>query len=1302
MAGQTPARILSPIDENRLVHLARNTHPLARSEFDRGAAPDSLALDRMLLVLTLSPDRQQALTTFLAAQQDKASTQYHKWLTPQQFGARFGVADEDVTKITGWLASHGFQINRVSNGKNVIEFSGNAGQVRQAFHTEIHKYVVNGKAHWANSKDPEIPSALASVVGGVSTLYDFRKAPQITSVKPQLTGINAAHPAFNSSNGSHALSPSDFSDIYYAYSLSLSFDSGLRPTIAVVARTNIWLQDITDFRHVLSDDYDTSTEVVVNGKNPGDLGGDDEVEAVLDASWSAATLQGVDIKLVVSASTNTTDGVDLSEQYIIDHNLADVMTESYGECEAAFTQAKAQFYLSLAEQAAAQGITYTVAAGDSGAEGCDDPHSEHVATGPLSVNLLASTPYDTAVGGTQFNEHDGYYWFQDQPGDVVSAVSYIPEEAWNESCTVAACGSSAGLWAGGGGASTFFPKPYWQAGVSGIPNDGARDVPDVALTSAAHDPYLICLRGSCSQPQIYFMGVGGTSAATPAFAGIMATVASYTGSRQGLVNPKLYALAAGQTLSSCNASYPAAFRAYYCIFNDVTVGNNAVPGQPGYGTSSAAYQAGVGYDLATGLGSVKIGNLAWFWNSVPVITPGVRSGIDSPPVNSSVSGLATFNGWALATSGTVASVAISVDSVPYGNATYGLQRTDICALYSSTNCPNVGWSFLLNTTAISDGLHTLAATVTTSTAEVYTSSSGFTVANWTSANPMKAGIDNPNSNSAPFSGTVNFGGWAIDRLAAISQISVIIDGVPYGLAQYGGYRPDVCFAHPGEAACPYVGWNFGLNTTTLADGIHTIAITPLTTAGQTSTFSASFTVNNHPSNAITLSIDQPSAQSGPFSGSADFGGWAITTTVPISNIAVTIDGVAYGSAIYGGVRSDVCNSHPNRPNCPDVGWNFALDTTQLINGMHVLGITAYAGAGQFTSATRTFSVSNNPSASPVIIGIDSPSAQNEIVLGQTTFSGWAVDINSIVNQVKIAIDGVSAGTAVYGSSRPDVCAIYPDEAACPNVGWSFAVDTTRLANGIHTVTATAIGTQQNTLSSQFTVANWTTGNPMKLSIDFPNSQSGPLSGQLGIGGWAIDQLAGISNIAVAVDNLPLGNAAYGGARPDACKKFTGAIGCPNVGWNYYLDTSLLSDGVHTLAITGTTTAGQSSTFTQTFQVANSSNNPLRVSIDVPGTSQTLTGIAPIGGWAVDTSGAQIEGVEILVDGLVNGSAIYGGVRGDVCAHYSSAGGCPDVGWNYQLNTAPFANGSHTLEARALSADGKLYTQSTTFFVANQP
>jgi hypothetical protein len=1310
ICAQAPrARIVTNIDENRLTPLPRNTHPLARSEFDRGAAPDDLPLSRMLLVLTHGVDRQQSLDLLLKALQDKSSSQYHKWLTPQQFGERFGAADADINRITAWLASHGFQVSRVSNGRSVLEFSGTAGQVRQAFHTEIHKYVVKGKAHWANATDPEIPVALAPVIAGVSTLYNFRKAPQIARLKTQVATVASvgSHPQFTGSGGTYALAPGDFATIYNVNPVYTAGINGTGTSIAVVSRTNISLSDIANFRSSFALP-NNPPQIVLNGTDPGDLGDGDEAEAVLDTSWSGAVAPSATVKLVISASTNTTDGVDLSEQYIIDHNLADVMTESYGDCEANYTQAEAQFYSSLAEQAASEGITFTVASGDSGAEGCDDPASKTVATGPVSVNILAATPYDIAVGGTQLNENGNpaAYWSSTNSSSNASALSYIPEDVWNESCTVASCGSSnAGIWAGAGGASVFFTKPSWQTGVSGIPNDGARDLPDVSFSSASHDFYLLCLDGSCTERhgRSSFSGVSGTSAATPSFAGIMALLVQAAGGRQGQADPKLYALAANETLSSCNASYLSALPAATCIFNDVTAGNNAVPGQTGYGTSAAVYQAGVGYDLATGLGSINVYNLFAAWSSTPVITPAINIGFNSPSsMNSSVIGLATFNGWALTISGTVTSVAISVDSVPYGNATYGVRRTDVCSLYSSANCPNVGWSFLFDTTAVSSGPHTLAATVTTSTGGVYTSSSGFTVANWTSANPMKASIDSPNANSPAFGGVVNFGGWAIDTISAISQISVTIDGVPSGLAQYGADRSDVCSAHPGEAACPYVGWNFALNTTTLADGIHTFAITPLTTGGQASTFSAEFVVSNNPGNVITISIDQPGTQSSPFSGNAAFGGWAITTTVPISNIALTIDGLSYGSAIYGGVRSDVCDAHPNRPSCPNVGWNFPLNTTSLVNGMHVLGITAYAGAGEFSTATRTFTVSNSPSASPIVIGIDSPSAQNAIVLGQTTFSGWAVNINGTLSQVKIAIDGVPAGPAVLGAARPDVCAIYPDAPACPNVGWNLSVDTARLANGIHSMTATAIGAQQNTLSSQFTVANWTTGNPMKLSIDYPNSQSGPLSGQVSIGGWVIDQLAGISNVSVTVDNLPLGNAFYGGARADVCSIFSGAIGCPNVGWNYYLDTTLLSDGTHNLAVTGATTGGQSSTFTQSFQIANSASSPLRVSIDAPGTSQTLTGIAPVGGWAVDTNGAQIVSVAILVDGIVNGTSVYGSPRADVCAHYPNSGGCPDVGWNYRLDTAPYANGAHTLEARALSADGKVYTQSTTFLVANQP
>jgi hypothetical protein len=294
------------------------------------------------------------------------------------------------------------------------------------------------------------------------------------------------------------------------------------------------------------------------------------------------------------------------------------MTESFGSCEFFHNQSDADFVGKLAEQAAAEGITYTVSTGDSGAEGCDRP-SFAAAVGPVSANLLSATPFNIAVGGTMFNEGSGTYWGPAN-GPNPTALSHIPENVWNESCSSAKCGANAALWSTGSGVSQYFlSKPSWQSGVTGIPNDGARDQPDVSLTAAAHDPYLVCFQGSCSSGRIFFFS--GTSAAAPSFAAIMALVNQKTGSRQGQANYVLYRLAAGDIAAArkCNGS-STTLPAATCNFNDVTVGNNAVPGEAGFGTSSGKYQSTTGYDLAAGLGSVNVTNLLNNW-STATFTP---------------------------------------------------------------------------------------------------------------------------------------------------------------------------------------------------------------------------------------------------------------------------------------------------------------------------------------------------------------------------------------------------------------------------------------------------------------------------------------------------------------------------------------------------------------------------------------------------------------------------------------------------------------------------------------------------------
>jgi hypothetical protein len=633
--------ITQPVDESQRTILKGNTHPLARPEFNLGTAPATLPMKRMLLVLKRSPDQESALRQLLDNQQDKSSPSYHKWLTPVEFGKQFGPTDADMQTITAWLQSHGFQVGS-TKGRTVLEFSGTPALVQDAFHTTIHKYIVNGEQHWANASDPSIPTALTPAVAGIATLHNFLKKPQIHLVKePAAARImpgrkpQVSFPAQNGQSAINALGPEDYSVIY---NINPAYNNGITGqgvSIGVVGRSNLYGglpslapgQDVADFRTFAFNLPGGPFSVVLNGPDPGDLGGDEEGEATLDSTWSGALAYGANVSLVASASTNTTDGIDLSEVYIVENDFADIMTESFSGCELLATDAQLAFSYGLAEQAATQDITYFVSTGDNGAEGCDDP-STPPATHPISVNLLASTPFNVAVGGTMFNENGqtSKYWGTEPPVEE-SATSYIPEDVWNQSSR------TAGLWSGtggasagnlqGGGSTPGIPKPAWQSGVTGIPTDTVRDLPDVSLNAASHDPYLLCLEGSCfpnTKGEIFIYFVSGTSASAPSFASIMALVDQQManlnpaqGPRQGQANYVLYRLAASQnaTLSQCDASNTATLPAGTCVFNDVTIGNNVVPGEQGN-----EYQAMPGYDQATGLGSVNVANLVSQWNSV--------------------------------------------------------------------------------------------------------------------------------------------------------------------------------------------------------------------------------------------------------------------------------------------------------------------------------------------------------------------------------------------------------------------------------------------------------------------------------------------------------------------------------------------------------------------------------------------------------------------------------------------------------------------------------------------------------------
>jgi uncharacterized protein (TIGR03437 family) len=577
--------ITAAIENNRRVTLTGHVHPRAEAANDVGPMDPSEVLSSVTLVLQQSPQQQQDLEQLLAEQQDPASPNYHKWLTPEQYADRFGVSASDIAKITAWLEQQNLHVTNVARASNAVSFSGTVGDLQAAFRTEFHHYLVDGEQHFANATDPSIPAALQGAVRAIHGLNDFRLKPK-AKLQRMLDGTSP-QPRYNSTSGDHYLSPDDLAVIYGIKRLHDAGLTGSGQTIAVAGQTRIALTDLDQFRAKFNMPAgDPDTLLVPNTRDPGTKSGD-LGEADLDLEWAGAVAPDAHLVYVYSSDVMT------AAQYIIDQNLAPVLSVSYGLCETLTARSDASAMQSWARQANAQGITWVNAAGDSGGADCYDGASSSGAG--LSVDIPASIPEVTGIGGTTLNEGSGQYWASSNGINGGSALSYIPETTWNDSAPQDPA-------AGGGGASVMFAKPSWQTG-AGVPSDGARDVPDLSFASSAdHDGYMVYTKGKLSV-------FGGTSAATPSFAGMIALLNQYlisTGAQSsagvGNVNPRLYTLA--QTTPG--------------VVHDVTTGNNIVTvtcGARARNCSAGSYgfNAGSGYDQATGLGSVDAYNLVMAW-----------------------------------------------------------------------------------------------------------------------------------------------------------------------------------------------------------------------------------------------------------------------------------------------------------------------------------------------------------------------------------------------------------------------------------------------------------------------------------------------------------------------------------------------------------------------------------------------------------------------------------------------------------------------------------------------------------------
>ncbi|MGB7191586.1 MAG: protease pro-enzyme activation domain-containing protein [Acidobacteriaceae bacterium] len=716
-----PNRLTQPINDNARVTLKGTVHPFANALNDRGAASASMPLDRIQIVLKRSAAQETALQQLIEDQNRPGSESYHKWLTPAEFGQEFGPSDQDVATLEAWLQSQGFNIGKLNPGRQTLEVSGSAAQFQNAFHAQIHQYAVDGQIHYANATNPQIPAALAPVFGGFASLNNFHlkskarmrgKAlynPKTGTATPQWTVGSAGQDSF-------VLSPADFAVQYDLNPLYTAGTTGAGQTIAIINGANINIGLVNAFRSTFNLPVNPP-QVVIDGNDPGVDGVNNpdgpngySIEAYVDVEWAGAVAPGAKVDLVIASDTALESGLILAAEHAIYGNIAPVISFSFGYCESGLTSENA-FINNLWEQAAAQGITVMVASGDSASAACDSSNAEYATQG-AAVSGFASTPYNVAVGGTDFyyssynqgasaiSSQLATYW-NTTPSNGAATVSikrYIPEQPWNDSqfglnllSYYTSLGSTTIAGAGGGpstcGKPTLdssgnvttcapYPKPSWQTGV-GVPADNARDIPDVSLFAADavnESYYPSCAedgdcQGAGSSGVIQISGGGGTSFASPAFAGIMALVNQKYG-RQGQADYVFYPLAAqfpaafhdvanGNNSVPCTYSASSSANSKDCIavtspitIGSVTEGQIGVNGMP-------AYKAGAGYDLASGLGSVDAALLVNNWDKVTFAS----SAVTFTPSSTSFT-----HGTAISISGTVTgssptgSVALMTDS----------------------------------------------------------------------------------------------------------------------------------------------------------------------------------------------------------------------------------------------------------------------------------------------------------------------------------------------------------------------------------------------------------------------------------------------------------------------------------------------------------------------------------------------------------------------------------------------------------------------------------------------------------------
>jgi subtilase family serine protease len=666
------------------------------------------------LVLARAPQVEQAYTQFLKDQQEPGSPDYHHWLTPAQIGQRFGASAHDINAVTVWLQSQNLRVDSVSNSRQRITFSGPASAVGNAFGAEMHYFTVSGEKRISINAEPQIPAALAAVIKSISGLYTIKIYPQHAaspveglgdgpwwsagSVSPDGSGFSCGGSPCN------IIFPADFATIYNVTGVTGGI-TGAGQTIAIIGRSGVCKTDITNFASASAVTANIPTVIVPPlGITPppavcsGNASGD-QSEATLDVTRSGSVAQGAALDLVVSSDTTTQDGVAIAATFVVDTPptpAPKIMSISFGACEQQAGASGVQFWDNLFQEAAGEGISVFVSSGDSAAAGCDASFAPPPATQILSPNYICASSFATCVGGTEFADaaNPNQYWSPTNGNGFESALSYIPEGAWNEPLNSSNQPQVAGT---GGGVSGFIPTPSYQTG-TGVPTARAgRYTPDVAFSASIHDAYFGCLAGNnqCS-PNTAFSIFAGTSAAAPDMAGIAALLDQKEGSAQGLLNPTLYTLAAAPANAVFHDVTVATSAVTGCVITTPSMCNNSTAGPTGLTGGLSGYLVTAGYDEATGLGSINVANLLANWSASTVGTTTTLTASPTSPVNAGASVTLTATVKPSVSSSKTPTGTVTFSDATLGKLGTGTLNSSGVATFTSTTLAGASYTITAN------------------------------------------------------------------------------------------------------------------------------------------------------------------------------------------------------------------------------------------------------------------------------------------------------------------------------------------------------------------------------------------------------------------------------------------------------------------------------------------------------------------------------------------------------------------------------------------------------------------------------